>query len=138
MKPAGQLDLLDWLDLLNSMPKKILIIEDEPALIKNLEMALKSDYEVSAAVNGQEGLRKAKGETPDLILLDVMLPDTDGIEILKKLKADKKTDDIPAIVLTNLSDKETVSKILAAGGKEYLVKADWNINDIVEKIKSLL
>ena len=138
MKPAGQLDLLDWLDLLNSMPKKILIIEDEPALIKNLEMALKSDYEVSAAVNGQEGLRKAKGETPDLILLDVMLPDTDGIEILKKLKADKKTDDIPVIVLTNLSDKETVSKILAAGGKEYLVKADWNINDIVEKIKSLL
>ena len=67
-----------------------------------------------------------------------MLPDTDGIAILKKLKADKKTDDIPVIVLTNLGDKETVSKILAAGGKEYLVKADWNINDIVEKIKSLL
>ena len=118
--------------------KKILIIEDEPALIKNLEMALKPDCEVFAAVNGQEGLRKAKGEIPDLILLDVMLPDTDGIAILKKLKADKKTDDIPVIVLTNLGDQETVSRILAAGGKEYLVKADWNINDIVEKIKSLL
>jgi len=123
---------------MSSQNKKILIIEDEQAFVRNLELALKDNYEISSAPNGKEGIVKAKNELPNLILLDFMLPDMDGFEILTELKADEKTDGIPVIVLTNRSDQETVSKIITAGGKEYLVKADWSIADVVEKIKASL
>ena len=123
---------------MSSKDKKILIIEDEKDLIKNLGFALGPDCEVLSATSGKEGFRKAKKEIPDLILLDLMLPDADGAEILKELKTDEDTNAIPVVVLTNLSDKETVSKIIAAGGKEYLVKADWSINEVVNKIKASL
>ncbi|OGY45335.1 MAG: hypothetical protein A2729_00665 [Candidatus Buchananbacteria bacterium RIFCSPHIGHO2_01_FULL_39_14] len=115
--------------------KKILIIEDEVALIRNLEFALKDDYEVLTATTGQAGLAKAKKEKPNLILLDILLPDTDGFTILRELKTNKQTDDVSVIVLTNLSDSITVSKIMAAGGTAYLIKADWSIGDIVKKIE---
>ena len=116
----------------------ILIVEDEAALVKNLTLALEDKYTVVTATTGEEGLSKVREEKPDLILLDIMLPDKDGIEILKELKADETVSDIPVIVLTNLSDRETVSRIVAAGGREYLVKADWGINEIVEKIDSVV
>ncbi|MFA5022599.1 MAG: response regulator [Patescibacteria group bacterium] len=118
--------------------KTILIIEDEKALIKNLELALAKDFKILSATTGDEGLKKAKKEKPDLVLLDIMLPDTNGFEILKDLKKEKSTEAIPVIILTNLGDAQTVSNILAAGGKEYLVKADWSIDEIAEKIKTTL
>lgn len=118
--------------------KKILIIEDELALIKNLVLALSEDFEVFSTTTADEGLRKAKKEKPDLILLDIMLPDGSGIDVLRELKKDETTNDIKVIVLTNLSDGEMVSQILAAGGKEYLVKADWSIADVVKKVKKAL
>ncbi|MFA6410118.1 MAG: response regulator [Candidatus Buchananbacteria bacterium] len=120
------------------MLKKILIIEDEKALVKNLELALSDSYKIITADTGKEGLKKAKKEKPDLILLDVMLPDTTGFEILPELKKDKVLELIPVIVLTNLGDAQTVSNILAAGGKEYLIKSDWSIDEIVKKIKNTL
>ncbi len=106
--------------------------------MKNLVLALEQDFMVLGSASGKEGLTKAKKEKPDLILLDVMLPDCSGIEILQALKADEETDSIPVIVLTNLSDQTTVSKILAAGGTEYLVKTDWTIDEIVTKVKQIL
>ena len=118
--------------------KKILIIEDEVALIKNLEFALKYQYQVSFAENGKDGLAKAKKEKPDLILLDILLPDTDGIAILQELKKDHLTELIPVIVLTNLSDQTTISKILSVGGTAYLIKADWSISDIIKKIEQTI
>ncbi|NUM25609.1 MAG: response regulator [Candidatus Buchananbacteria bacterium] len=120
------------------MAQKILIIEDEESLMKNLKLAIDGDYKISTSMSGVEGLAKAKKELPDLILLDIMLPDMNGIEILQALKADEKTDSIPVIVMTNLSDQGTVSQILAAGGKEYLVKSDWSIDDIVKKVEETL
>jgi len=123
---------------MSNQNKKILIIEDEQALIKNLELALRDEFEVLAATTGGEGIKKAKTEKPDLILLDIMLPDQDGDEVLKELKKGKETDDIPVIIMTNLGNRETISKILDAGGKEYIVKSDWSIGQIVEKIKANL
>ena len=120
------------------MAQKILIIEDEESLMKNLKLAIDGDYKVVTSLSGVEGLAKAKRELPDLILLDIMLPDMDGIEILKELKADEKTDRIPIIVMTNLGDQITISKILDAGGTEYLVKSDWSIDDIVKKVEQTL
>ncbi|MFA6255118.1 MAG: response regulator [Patescibacteria group bacterium] len=118
------------------MPKKILVIEDDKFLSKMLSRALEAKgHEVILANDGKEGLNKAKTELPNLIVLDIMLPDSDGIEILKQLKADAKTVDIPVIVSTNLGDQATISRILDAGGKEYLVKADWGIDEVVKKIE---
>ena len=118
--------------------KKILIIEDEIALVNNLALALSDDFEVISATTADEGLRKARKEVPDLILLDIMLPDHSGIDVLRQLKHHSKTDTIKVIVLTNLSEGEIVSQILAAGGKEYLIKTDWSIAEVVEKVKKAL
>ena len=125
-------------NLTSNYMAKILIIEDEEFLMKNLQLALAEDFEVIGSANGREGLNKAKQENPDLILLDIVLPDLDGIEVLKVLKADNQTDDIPVIVLTNLSDQATISKILDVGGTEYLVKSDWTIDEVVTKVKQVL
>ncbi len=115
---------------------KILLIEDDLSLSRILSKALESEgYEVILASEGRSGLNKAADE-PDLILLDLMLPDISGIDILKKLKSAKKTEDIPVIILTNLADQGTISKILRAGGKDYFIKSDWPIEDLVKKIKS--
>lgn len=114
--------------------KKILLIEDEEALVKSLQIALEDRYEVLVALNGKEGFAKAQKEQPDLIILDIMLPDINGLDVLRQLQEDKKTEEIEVIVATNLGDQETISKILAAGGKEYIVKSDWKIEDIVKKV----
>jgi len=117
---------------------KILIVEDEEFLAKMLSRALKEKkHEVVLASSGEEALRKVK-EKPDFILLDVMLPDVDGVEILKQIKTDKETKDIPIIVSTTLGGEDTVSKIVQAGGTEYIVKSDWSIDDIVKKIEEKL
>lgn len=114
--------------------KKVLIIEDEEVLLKSLQMALEEKYEVLLATTGKEGLAKAQADKPDLIILDIMLPDVNGLDVLKQLKEDEKTNGIDVIISTNLGNQETISKILAAGGKEYIVKSDWKIEDIVKKV----
>jgi len=120
------------------MKKKVLIIEDEESLAKSLALVLKGDFEVFVAATGREGIEQAEKRQPDLIFLDVMLPDKQGPEILAALKRDKKTAAIPVVVLTNLDNPETVSKILAAGGKEYLVKTDWSVDEVAAKAREIL
>jgi len=83
------------------MPKKILLIDDDPDLVKAVTMILESKkYLVAAAYGGLEGLRKAKTEDPDLIVLDVMMPDKDGYSVCKELKADPGLSKIPVLLLT--------------------------------------
>ena len=83
--------------------KKILFIEDEAALQEAMGEALKqNNYKVIKALDGEIGIRLAKSEKPDLILLDLMLPNKNGFEVLKELKSTEKAKDIPVIVLTNL------------------------------------
>ena len=83
------------------MPKKILLIDDDPDLVKAVTMILESKkYLVAAAYGGLEGLRKAKTENPDLIVLDVMMPDKDGYSVCKELKADPDLSKIPVLLLT--------------------------------------
>jgi len=116
------------------MAKKILIIEDEYALVKSLKSVLSQNYKVESASSGKEGIKKATKNKPDLVLLDLLLPDMFGLEILKQLKKDSRTKDIPVIVLTNLGNTETVSKIIQAGGQEYLIKSDYTLDEVVDKI----
>ena len=125
------------------MSKKILFIEDESALQKTFGEILKQEgYEMISAIDGEIGLRLANppagGKKPDLILLDLILPKMHGFEVLKKLKEDKETKDIPVIVLTNLEKIEDVDKALELGATTYLVKAKYSLEEIVEKIKNAL
>ncbi len=119
--------------------KKILFIEDESTLQKTFGEILKSEgCEVIPALDGEIGLRLAKNKKPDLILLDLILPKVNGFEVLKKLKAEVETKNIPVIVLTNLEGIGDVDKAIELGATTYLVKADYSLEEVVEKIKKAL
>ena len=123
--------------------KKILFIEDESALQKTFREILSQEgYEMISALDGEIGLRLANppagGKKPDLILLDLVLPKVHGFEVLKQLKTDKETKDIPVIVLTNLEGVGDVDKALGLGATTYLVKAQYGLEEVVAKIKLAL
>lgn len=118
---------------------KILFIEDEEALQKSLSKILELEgFEMSGAYDGQAGIEAAQKEKPDLILLDLILPKIDGFEVLKRLKADPKTKDIAVIILTNLEQVQNVEKLIEYGPINYLVKANYTLEEIVQKIKETL
>ena len=121
------------------MNKKILFIEDESTLQKTVDEFLENKgYEIKGATDGQLGVKMAKKFQPDLILLDLILPKMNGFEVIKTLKKDKETRNIPIIVLTNLEGSEDVEKAISLGAKTYLVKANYELSEIAEKIKKSL
>ena|SRR4030043_337465 len=118
------------------MAKKILFVEDEPTLQKELnEIFQQEGFKILSAFDGEEGLKLAIKERPNLILLDLILPKKDGFEVLKELKADEKMKDIPVIVLTNLEGIGDVEKALSLGAKTYLVKANYELDDVLKMVK---
>lgn len=119
--------------------KKILFIEDEPALQKAISRFLEEKgYKVDSALDGEVGLATAKKNKPDLILLDLILPKKDGFEVLKELKKDEDTKHIPVIVLTNLEGNADIGEIFSHGAAAYLVKANYDLEEIVKKIEETL
>lgn len=121
------------------MSKKILFVEDEAALQTTLGDVLEQEgYKVISALDGEVGLKKAQVEIPDLILLDLMLPKMHGFEVLKALKSDIATKNIPIIVLTNLESMGDIEKALEFGATTYLVKASYTLEEVVSKIKKAL
>jgi len=118
---------------------KILVVEDEEILLAALQEELsQGGYESEGAKDGVEGLEKVKSFKPDLILLDLVMPKMDGMTTLKKLKEDSTTKDIPVVILTNLSDYERISEALALGARDYLVKANYSLTDLLDKVKNVL
>jgi DNA-binding response OmpR family regulator len=119
------------------MKKKIFFAEDEVTMRETLKDAFKDEgFEVETASDGEEAVEKIKKDKFDLILLDIILPKKDGFEVLEKIKKEKiKT---PVILLTNLSGTEDVQKALALGAKNYLVKSNYKLKEIVNKIKENL
>jgi len=116
--------------------KKILIIEDELDLIKGLKLNLSDEgFEVDSAVTGTEGLRKAVEETPDLIILDIMLPEMDGLEVCRKLR--QKNISTPVIMLT--AKGEEIDKVvgLELGADDYITKP-FSIRELIARIKARL
>ena len=115
---------------------KILIIEDDQRINKVYMAKLSVEgITVMTALDGIEGLRKIYSEKPDLILLDLMLPRKSGFDILKDIKADPKVKDIPVIILSNLAQEKEIEEGLALGAVDYLVKTDYSIQQVMEKIK---
>ncbi len=95
-------------------------------------------FEVLEAPDGKVGLESALRNHPDLILLDILMPVMDGMTMLGKLREDSWGKDVPIILLTNLSDGEKIAEAMKKGVYDYLIKADWNINDVVKKVRSKL
>jgi DNA-binding response OmpR family regulator len=121
------------------MPKKILFIEDESDLQKTFSDVLeKKGYEIIMALDGEVGLKLAKSKNPDLILLDLILPKIHGFDVLKELKSDPKTKDIPIIVLTNLEGMADINKAIELGATTYLVKAHYSLDEVIKKIEGAL
>ena len=119
--------------------KKILFIEDEAVLQKAFGDFLKKEgYEIVSALDGERGLKLAKTSRPNLILLDIIMPKMNGLDVLSQLKADSKTKDIPVIILTNLEGTNEVEKALEAGATTYLVKASYTLEEVLTKIKKEL
>jgi two-component system alkaline phosphatase synthesis response regulator PhoP len=118
---------------------KVLIVEDEEILLTALSEELKQEgFEAIGAKDGVEGVEKAAAEMPDLILMDLVMPKLDGIGALKQLKETDQTKNIPVVILTNLSDYDKVSDALSLGAMDYLVKANYRLEELVNKIKTVL
>jgi DNA-binding response OmpR family regulator len=116
--------------------EKILFIEDEMRLHKNFEEIFrKENFELISSYDGESGLRLAEEKMPDLILLDLILPRKNGFEVLKELKSKPRLANIPVIVLTNLEGTQDVEQALSLGAYTYLVKANYSLENVLEKIK---
>ncbi|MDD5590185.1 MAG: response regulator [Candidatus Portnoybacteria bacterium] len=121
------------------MSKVILFVEDEPTLQKTLGRVLeKEGYEVQSALDGQSGLALVKRIKPSLVLLDLILPKMDGFEVLQKIKADPEIKSIPVIVLTNLESSQDIEKALSLGANNYLVKANYELDEVIGRVKELV
>jgi len=118
---------------------KILFVEDESALQKTLgEILRQQGYDVVSALDGESGYELAIKEKPDLILLDLVLPKLNGFEVLEKLKKNEETKEIPVIILTNLESMDDINKALQLGATTYLVKVDYDLGEVMSKIRKAL
>lgn len=119
--------------------KKVMIVEDDEHISKVYEIKLRQEQVgVSIARDGEEAVAKIIAEKPDVIVLDLMLPKKDGFWVLEEIKKDPETARIPVIVLSNLGQKSDQDRALALGANEYLVKVDYPIQSIVDKVKEYL
>ena len=116
-----------------------MIIEDDPFLLNiyaskfNLE-----NFTVIIAKDGEKGLKIAFNELPDIILLDILLPKKNGLDVLKELKGDESASKIPVILLTNLSQKIDIEQSLSLGAEDHLIKAHFTPSEIVGKVKRVI
>jgi putative two-component system response regulator len=117
---------------------KILIADDDPVLRKYLSAVLeKQDYQYATAANGIEAIEKVTADSPDLILLDVMMPEMDGLEVCKKLKDNPSTRRIPVVLITGSTDRELRIKGLSAGANDFLTKP-IDRPELIARIRNLL
>lgn len=119
--------------------KKIILVEDDPFL-RNLMLTKlqKEGFDVTEAFDGEDGLKKAGELKPSLILLDLILPGINGFEVLQQLKSSPATSGIPVIILSNLGSRTDVEKGLKLGAYDFMIKAHFTPEEIVEKVKNAL
>jgi len=120
--------------------KKILIIEDDDFFRELIRKKLLSNknFEIIEAIDGEKGIEAMKEKKPDLVLLDLLLPNVDGFEVLSRAKGDSDISKIPIIILSNLGQQEDIEKALKLGANDYLIKSQFDINQIVDKIISIV
>lgn len=119
--------------------KKIAIIEDDPSLLAALHDKFESEgFSIFTANNGREGLEVIQKNNPDIVLLDIIMPVMDGLTMLKELRKTEVGKKLPVIILTNLNDAESMSESLSDGAFDFLVKSNWKIQEVVDKVKEKL
>lgn len=118
---------------------KILLVEDDSFLLGMYATKFEMEnFKLITAEDGEKAVRAALKELPDIILLDIILPKQNGFEVLRQLKADQSTANVPVILLTNLSQKDEIEQGLKLGAEDYLIKAHFMPSEVVEKIKKVL
>jgi len=121
------------------MAKNILIVEDDEFLRGLINKKLASEgFSVMSAIDGEDGIKKAKEDKPDLVLLDLVLPNIDGFEVLSKIREDASISKTPVIILSNLGQKEDIDKGMKLGATDYIIKAQFTPEEIVERVKNVL
>lgn len=117
---------------------KILIIDDEREIVDTVSLMLRArDYAIISALDGQEGLNKAKAEQPDLILLDIMMPGMDGYAVCLKLKSSKDTKNIPVVIISGKAEREAIVKTHSLGVSDFIVKP-FNLPTLLGKLGKYL
>ena len=115
---------------------KILIVEDDPYVLRFYgRLFTLGSFEVDMAGSGKEGLQKAKEQRPNLILLDIMMPEMDGFAVLHELKKDPATKDCEVIMLTNLSDNDAYKKAVQLGANGFLVKIETPPEKLIDEVE---
>ncbi len=118
------------------MTNKILVVDDDEALLKIISDKLTAEnFSVLQAKNGLEGLTTALKEHPDLVLLDIVMPEMDGLTMLKKLREDAWGKDVRVIITTNLADDKKTEEAMTQGVYDFLVKTEWSLDDLILKVK---
>lgn len=125
---------------MDATKKTIMIVEDDTFVMDIYETKIAKDgMNVISANNGMEAIKKLEaGAKPDLILLDILMPYMNGLELLKKIKEDENLNKIPVVLLTNLSQKEEIQEGLGLGAKDYLIKSHFTPSEVMEKINKYL
>ncbi len=127
-----------YVSKVNSSTETILVVDDDTDILALLEMSLRSDgFNVITASDGMEGLERAKTDLPDLILLDVMMPYMDGLQVIEKLKSDSDTSSIPVMWITAKSQTEDKLKGLETGGDDYITKP-FDLREVSARINAVL
>ncbi|HUD44584.1 MAG TPA: response regulator [Patescibacteria group bacterium] len=117
---------------------KVLMIDDDPALVTVITTAMQVEgFQAVTANNGRSGIEQAKIEKPDFILLDQVLPDIQGNEVLTTLKSDPQTKSIPVAIISNFNKPELMQEAIKLGAVDYILKYQIEPKDLLNKISSL-
>ncbi|MBI4599170.1 response regulator [Candidatus Uhrbacteria bacterium] len=119
--------------------KRILVVEDDDFILRAYTAGLEhAGYEVMTVTNGEDGLKQMRAWHPDLVLLDLIMPIKDGFETLEEKHKDPALKKIPTLILSNLGQDDDIARGLALGAKEYFIKANYSLPDVVKKIQDTL
>ncbi len=119
-------------------PTRILVADDDPSILRLLQLNFELEgYEVSTASDGEEALAKARASSPDVVVLDVMMPGMDGWEVCRRLKEDETMRDVPVILLTALGQEQERRHGMSVGASEYVMKP-FDPDQLVQMVKGTL
>lgn len=121
------------------MAKTVLIVEDEQSMQRALKNKLEhAGFSVQTASDGEGAIAALQAGKPDLVLLDLIMPKLDGISVLRQMKADDKLRPVPVVILTNLSSGDKVAEAMQLGTFDFLVKANYSLDDVLRKVMERL
>ncbi|HUW21407.1 MAG TPA: response regulator [Candidatus Bathyarchaeia archaeon] len=117
--------------------RTILMVEDDLPMVKMYSTKLKIEgFEVIVAHDGEEGLKKLREQSVNLVLLDLMIPKLGGMEVLEKMRQEEKTKKMPVVILSNLSQEEDIQRASELGVKNFLIKSNYTPSQVVKVVKS--